>query len=391
MRRKEEFKGLSKKVFITFFLLSFVSLFADVTYEGARSVLGAYFNILGATAFIVGFIGIGELVNYIMRGLGGLIAGHFRSSKIYWGLVIAGYFVNLVAVPLLSFAGTWQLALILVLLERAGKGLRAPARDVIVAELTEPIGKGKGFGIHEVLDQIGAVAGPAFVAWSLAVSYGNYRLTLLYLAIPAFIALMFVITASIIYPKIKSVSAPEVSKKHISKKFLLYLASMASLTLGFVHWALISYHLKVSVELGDYAIPLFYTLAMLVDAIIAFPIGYIYDKVGLKALAASPILVFASTSLLLFTNTYIVTLLVSIWGIVMGMYETVMRAAIADLVKAERRAYAYGIFGLTMGSSWMIGNIVLGFLYQFYKYMVPCYVLVMEVLSALLLIKIIGK
>ncbi len=391
MKREGEFKRLSKKVLITFFLLSFVSLFADITYEGARSVLGAYFNILGATAFIVGFIGVGELINYIMRGLGGFIAGRFRSSKIYWGLVIVGYFVNLVAVPLLAFAGTWQLALILVLLERAGKGLRAPARDVIIAELTEPIGRGKGFGIHEVLDQIGAVAGPAFVAWSLAVSYGNYRLTLLYLAIPAFIALMLVIIASIIYPKIKSISISKKAERRISKNFLLYLTSTVFLSLGFVHWALISYHLKVSVKLGDYIIPLFYTLAMLVDAIIAFPIGYIYDKVGLKALTISPILVFASTLLLLFTNTYTVILLVSVWGIVMGIYETIMRAAIADLVEAEHRAYAYGIFGLSIGASWMIGNIVLGFLYQFYKYIMPCYVLLVEAFSALLLMRIIKK
>jgi len=373
--------SIAKKALITFFLLSFVSLFADITYEGARSIIGAYFDILGASALIVGFIGVGELINYIMRSVGGFIAGYFRSSRIYWGLVIAGYFVNLIAVPLLALAGSWEIAFILVVLERAGKGLRAPARDVIIAEITEPIGKGKGFGIHELLDQIGAIAGPSFIAWSLMTSHGNYRLSLMYLAIPAIIALALVITASILYPKVKSVSVPERGREPLPRKFIMYLVSVSVLSLGFAHWALISYHLRTLAIASDYFIPLFYTLAMLVDAIVAIPIGFLYDKIGLKVFISIPLLTFIASLVLVTNSIYPILLFIIVWGIVMGAYETIMRAAVADLVDPRFRAYAYGIFGLMVGLSWMIGNAIMGFLYQYSRIAIAYFVFSTEILA----------
>ena len=373
--------SLAKKALITFLLLSFVSLFADITYEGARSIIGAYFDVLGATALIVGFIGVGELVNYIMRGIGGFIAGYFRSSRVYWGLVIAGYFVNLVAVPLLALAGSWEIAFILIILERIGKGLRAPARDVIIAEITEPIGKGKGFGIHELLDQIGAIAGPSLIAWSLMASQGNYRLSLMYLAIPAIIALALVITASILYPKVKSVSVSERRREPLPRKFIMYLVSVSILSLGFAHWALISYHLRTLAIASDYFIPLFYTLAMLVDAIVAIPIGFLYDKIGLKVFISIPFLTFIASLVLVTNSIYPILLFITVWGIVMGAYETIMRAAVADLVDPRFRAYAYGIFGLMVGLSWMIGNAIMGFLYQYSRIAIAYFVFLTEILA----------
>ncbi len=373
--------SLAKKALITFLLLSFVSLFADITYEGARSIIGAYFDVLGATALIVGFIGVGELVNYIMRGIGGFIAGYFRSSRVYWGLVIAGYFVNLVAVPLLALAGSWEIAFILIILERIGKGLRAPARDVIIAEITEPIGKGKGFGIHELLDQIGAIAGPSLIAWSLMASQGNYRLSLMYLAIPAIIALALVITASILYPKVKSVSVSERRREPLPRKFIMYLVSVSILSLGFAHWALISYHLRTLAIASDYFIPLFYTLAMLVDAIVAIPIGFLYDKIGLKVFISIPFLTFIASLVLVTNSIYPILLFITVWGIVMGAYETIMRAAVADLVDPRFRAYAYGIFGLMVGLSWMIGNAIMGFLYQYSRMAIAYFVFLTEILA----------
>ncbi|HDD66562.1 MAG TPA: MFS transporter, partial [Nitrososphaeria archaeon] len=140
-------KFASRRLLQTFLALSLLSLFADIIYEGARSIGGAYLNLLAAPAIAAGILGFGELLSYLMRLVGGIAAQKASSGKVYWILIGFGYGVNLV-IPLLALAGSWEIALILFFLERIGKGIRAPPRDVILSEVTEGIGRGKGFGLH---------------------------------------------------------------------------------------------------------------------------------------------------------------------------------------------------------------------------------------------------
>ena len=111
-------------MFKVFILLSLVSLFADITYEGGRSVFGSYAKVLGASSLLASLATAGELLSYVSRFISGIIATKLRSSKVYWGLTIFGYAINLIAVPLLAFAGNWFVAIILIFLERIGKGLK---------------------------------------------------------------------------------------------------------------------------------------------------------------------------------------------------------------------------------------------------------------------------
>ncbi|MEN6499210.1 MAG: MFS transporter, partial [Rectinema sp.] len=141
-------------------LLGIVSLFSDLTYEGARSILGPYLLLLGASASTVGFVsGLGEFIGYALR----LVTGYISDkTKRYWLIAIVGYAINLVAIPALALAPGlgWVYACGLIVLERFGKAIRNPAKTTLASFAAAEVGAGKGFALQEVLDQFGAFLGP---------------------------------------------------------------------------------------------------------------------------------------------------------------------------------------------------------------------------------------
>src|SRR3990172_13365334 len=121
-------------------LLGCVSLFADMTYEGARSITGPYLQVLGASATVVGIVaGLGELIGYALRLATGYLSDRIRK---YWFLTILGYVVNLMAVPALALTNRWEWAAALIVTERLGKAIRAPARDAMLSHATALTGHG---------------------------------------------------------------------------------------------------------------------------------------------------------------------------------------------------------------------------------------------------------
>lgn len=375
------------KIIVIFLALSFTSLFADITYEGARSVIGSYIEILGATAIIAGLIGIGELLGYLTRYISGLLSLKIKSSKTFWSLIILGYMINLFSVPLLAFANEWIFALSLIFLERIGKGLRTPLRDVLIAEVSESFGKGKGFGIHEFLDQVGAIAGPLIVAWILFSTNINYFIAFILLFIPALISLLFLFFAYFNMPIIKSVElATNTNNNQLPKKFWLYTIFVLFITLAFIHWGLVSFRLKYEGLLSDYMIALMYMIAMVADAIVAIPAGILYDKYGLKTFYLLPFLVSFSTIMLILSPDITLILIASfIWGSISAIYETNMRAAISDLVDMKSRGYAYGTFGLLIGISTMISGVMYGYLYENIKELIIPITFILSFISLIFL------
>ncbi|MGB9728459.1 MAG: MFS transporter [Thermoprotei archaeon] len=383
------FRDLSKEMFMVFIFLSLVSLFADMTYEGARSIFGSYMEVLGATALFASLASVGEFLGYIMRFVSGVIAGHLRSSRSYWGLTFTGYVLNLVAVPLLAFSGQWQIAIILIFLERMGKGLRTPTRDVILAEVTEKIGRGKAFGLHEALDQVGAVLGPFIVSLSLYVTGSSYLVAFLLLAFPAIASIIFLFNAYMKYPNVRAAEkAVSIFKSGstLNDVFWLYTISMSLVALGFIHWINVSYYFKAEGVVPDYMIAVMYLIAMLVDGLLAFPMGLMYDRFGILSLLLTPLFSVLVVPLLLM-NTFVSALFASIfWGIVMGIYESTARAAIADVVPSEGRAYGYGIFGTFYGVTWMLGSIIYGYLYENFVQYMTLFAIIIESLAFIILI-----
>jgi MFS family permease len=360
----EKQDGISKGTALKFVvLLGVVSLFADMTYEGARSITGPYLAILGASATAVGIVaGFGELIGYALRLVSGYISD--RTGK-YWTVTLFGYFINLLAVPLLALAGSWEVAAFLMITERMGKAIRNPSRDAMLSHATQSIGRGWGFGLHEAMDQIGAILGPLIVATVLYLN-GGYRISFAILLVPALLALAVLLVARALYPRPRDLEAAtvELKTKGFSRIFWLYLAAVSLIAAGYVDFPLISYHFEKLSIVSKIWIPVFYAVAMGVDALSALFFGRLFDRVGLSILIVVSLLSSLFAPLVFLGGFYLALIGMALWGVGMGAQESIMRAAIAGMVPMDKRSTAYGIFNAVFGLFWFLGSALMGVLYD---------------------------
>lgn len=344
-------------------LLGVVSLLADMTYEGARSITGPYLALLGASGTVVGIVsGAGELVGYTLRLVSGYISD--RTGR-YWLITIFGYAVNLLAVPLLALAGRWEVAAALMITERIGKAIRTPSRDAMLSHATKEIGRGWGFGLHEAMDQIGAMLGPLIVAAVLFVK-GGYRTGFAILLIPALLAIVVLLTARYLYPRPKDLEPVLVvlEAKGFPKIFWLYLIAVAFVAAGYVDFPLVAYHFKKASVASDNWIPVFYAIAMGVDALAALIFGRLFDKKGASVLIFAVLASSLFAPLVFLGGFYPALLGIALWGVGMGAQESIMRAAIADMVSQDKRGSAYGVFNAGYGLFWFLGSALMGVFYD---------------------------
>lgn len=345
-------------------LLGVVSLLADMTYEGARSITGPYLAILGASALTVGFVaGFGELLGYVLRFVTGKLADHTRR---YWAFTIGGYLINLLAVPLLALAGSWEMAAVLIILERVGKGIRTPSRDVMLSHASSQVGHGWGFGLHEAMDQIGAILGPLLVALILFFQ-GSYQAGFAFLLLPAILTMVVLVISRFLYPdphKLE-VKTPQLDTKGFKKAYWIYVIAASLIAMGFADFALIAYHFQKTALISASLIPIFYAVAMGVDAIAALIFGRLFDKIGISIMIAVAILSSLFAPLVFLGGFYAAFLGMVIWGICMGAQESIMRSSVAVMSASDRRGSAYGIFNSLFGVAWFAGSIIMGLLYSF--------------------------
>ncbi|WP_298795871.1 MFS transporter [uncultured Pseudonocardia sp.] len=382
--------GLSPWRFVTAF--GVISLLSDVVYEGARSITGPLLAGFGASAALVGVItGVGEAAALVLRLGSGPLADRGRH---YWGWTIGGYALTVAAVPLLGLAGALWVACALVITERVGKAVRSPAKDTLLSHATAAVGRGRGFAVHEALDQIGAVAGPLLIAAGLAVT-ASYRPALLALAVPGAVVLglLWWLRARVPHPidyepdteptttaaagipggahprdgaptgNARRAAGP-VRAAGLPREFWIY-AGFAALTMsGFATFGVLSFHLATRGLLPAPAIPLLYAAAMAVDALAALATGFAYDRVGTRVLVVLPVLA-AVVPVLAFSSSTAVAVAGSlVWGAAVGVQESTLRAVVADLVPPTRRATGYGIFAGAYGGAALIGGTLAGALYE---------------------------
>lgn len=344
-------------------LLGVVSLCADATYEGARSITGAFLGSLGASGTAVGLIaGLGELIGYGLR----LVTGYLSDrTKQYWRLTTLGYIINTAVVPLLAFAGTWQIAAGLMIAERTGKAIRTPPRDVLLSSAAMRVGKGFGFGLHEAMDQIGAVLGPVAVAVMLMV-FGTYSAGFAVLAVPAVLGLGVLLVGQRLYPNPQEFEPKglNLEGEGLPRIFWVYLTAVGLIGAGFADFPLIAFHLQQTGIGNTSQIALIYALAMGIDAIAALVFGRWFDRVGLISLLSAVALSSLSAPLVFLGKTPFILAGMVLWGIGMGAQESIMRAAIAGMVPPERRGSAFGIFATGYGLSWFLGSAIMGVLYD---------------------------
>jgi MFS family permease len=371
MSRKKELAFTPKTAIFFIVLFGVVSLFADMNYEGGRSVVGQYLKLLGTSAFALGFAaGIGEFVGYALRFVSGTIADKTRK---YWTLIIIGYVVQLCSFPLMAFVTSWELAVVLLFLERVGKAIRKPANDAVLSFATKQTGSGFGFGLHEAMDQIGAFLGPALFSLLLFTrnnggALTDYRAGLLLLFIPAALAVGVTLIGRFLFPhpqqfELKS-SRPVLSTKGYPRTFWIIVIASSLLAMGITDFPLIGLFLKNSEGFKEEAIPLLYAGAMAVDAAAALVFGFLYDRFGLKALAGLFIAEVCTAPFIFLGSPALVIAGMVLWGISTGTQESILKAAIGDRVGEEKRARAFGLFNTFFGLFWFVGSAIIGFLYD---------------------------
>ena len=342
-------------------LLGVVSLLGDMTYEGGWSIVGPYMATLGASAAIVGIAsGFGELVGYVVRLGSGITVDRTRG---YWPVAIFGYVVNVLSVPALALAGSWPVATALVVAERFGKGVRVPPRDAMLASAASRLGAGWAFGVHEAMDQTGALLGPLAVALILFIG-GTYQVAFAALAVPALASLAVLGLARRRFPHPERTGAEQRGAVTDRRGFILYTL-FASLTVaGFAHFSIISYHITVQRILSEPLVPLFFAIATGVSAVAALVAGLAFDRVGLASVLFVPI-VTAVVPFLVFGDSPVgLAVGMVLWGVVLGAQESTVRAAVAHLVAPGARATAYGIFNTAYGVAWFLGSAALGLAYD---------------------------
>ncbi len=345
-------------------LLGVVSLFADMTYEGARSITGPFLGMLGASAAVVGFVsGLGELVGYAVRLVSGYLSD--RTGR-YWALTIVGYCVNLLAVPLLAWAGRWEVAVALIVAERFGKAVRTPPRDAMLSHAASRTGAGRAFGLHEALDQVGAVTGPLIVT-AVLMAGGTHRIAFAALGGPAVVAILLVAAARLQYPAPRALEvrggAGQEAGAGLPRRFRLYLIGVALVAAGFADFPLMAYHFARTDAFAPQTIALVYSMAMAVDAAAALIWGRLYDRAGLRAMLIAVALSAAFAPLAFLGKGWLPLAGAALWGAGMGAQESVMRAAISRVAPAGRRGTAYGVFNSVYGAAWFAGSATMGLLY----------------------------
>ncbi|WP_394698777.1 MFS transporter [uncultured Methanoregula sp.] len=325
---------------------------------------GPYLLMLGASAFVVaGVSGLGEFLGYGVR----LLSGYFSDkTRNYWFFTVAGYLM-IGAIPLLVFAGSWQVAAILLIVERIGKGIRSPARDTILSHVSKDIGRGRGFGLHEALDQIGAVLGPLIFTVAYY-AYGGFKEGFALMVIPFFLMIIALIIARAKAPVPERFEKGErnvVPSREFPRIMLPYSLFIFFVMAGFLVYPLMAYHFAQYSIVPEGQIPLLYAIAMGVDAVVALLVGMAYDRKGMVVLGILPVLAIFIPVLSFSQNYACVILATVLWGASLGMQETVLRAAVADYTHIEKRGTAYGILNMVYGGAWFVGGLVTGFLYEF--------------------------
>src|SRR5579864_4611078 len=355
---------LAKLAFRFVLIIGVVNFFADMTYEGARSIVGPFLGSLGASAAAVGFIaGFGEMVGYGLRSVSGYFAD--KTHK-YWAIAFLGYAINMLAVPALALAGNWPLAAALVIAERTGRAIRKPAVESMLSHAGQSIGQGWVFGLNEAMDQTGATLGPLITAWVLY-RRGGYHQAFAVLLISALLCLTVLFVAWSLYHRpeeLQGKSAQPLTSKGFPKTYWLYLAAGALIAAGFADFSLIAFHFQKSATVAQGLVPVFYAIAMATGAIASLVFGKLLDKLGLPVLLVAFGIPAFFAPLVFLYGTQLELVGMILWGMGMGAQDSCLKALLSAVVPSEKRSTAFGVFDTGFGVAWFAGSAIMGVLYD---------------------------
>jgi predicted MFS family arabinose efflux permease len=369
-------------------MIGVLSFFADFTYEGARSINGPFLAILGASATVVAVVaGLGELLGYGLRVFSGRLSE--RTGE-FWPITFFGYIIQMASVPLLALAGTWQIAALLIITERIGKAIRNPPRDVMLSHAAREIGYGWGFGLHEALDQFGALFGPLLIAFVLSMR-SDYHRAFAVLLVPGAIVLILLSIARWLYPRPEDLEPgppPDVRTAGLPRVFWIYMAGAALVAAGFADFSLIAFHFEKTRSVAPDWVPILYAIAMGVSGAGSLLFGRVFDRVGISILVPLTIITLAFAPLVFLGNFWLALVGASLWGLGMGVHESIIPAAVATMVPPHRRPSAYGVFTAAYGIFWFLGSASMGVLYGISIPAVIAFCMAAQVLSIPFFLKV---
>ena len=361
---KRDSNQIANLAFRFVLIIGVVNLFADMAYEGGRSITGPFLGSLGASATIIGVVaGLGEFLGYSLRSVSGYFAD---KTQRYWVATFLGYLVNVLAVPALALAGNWPVAAIFIVAERTGRAIRKPAVDTMLSYAGKSIGRGWVFGLNEGLDQAGAAISPLIVAVILY-HQGGYRSGFAILIIPALLCLATLVVARVSHPTPRELEKePDdySTARQFSKSFWIFVGAGALIAAGFADFSLIAFHFQKTAIVSQVDIPLFYAVAMGAGALSNLLFGRLFDRIGFPIVFMAFFIGVLFAPLVFLGGFWLALVGMAVWGICMGAQNSLLKAILTDLMPISRRSTGFGLFYTCYGIAWFLGSAVMGFLYD---------------------------
>jgi MFS family permease len=351
--------------------LGVVSFFTDFSTEMVLGVLPLFIvSSLGASRAILGVIeGSSELTSYAFRMVSGSLSDKVGKRKIF---VIAGYSLSTITKPFFAASSSWLDAFVVRFGDRMGKGLRTAPRDALIADSVQESKAGKAFGLHRTIDQIGAIIGPvgAFALLQFMDIRGIFLISLIPGAIAVLILVFFVKEVAIKRSPARTTMLSNIDRViRGNRPFVLLLIITGIFGIGAFNFSFIL--LRASdLGIADNLIPLVYATINVAHTAIGIPSGILADKVGKEKVLIIGYSVFAiSTALMLLfsENIFYAYILAAIFGLYIGISETVQRAVVPKYVVSELRGTAYGLYNVVIGTTFFVANVVFGFLWDNYS------------------------
>jgi MFS family permease len=343
-------------------IMGLVNLFGDMTYEGGGSINGPFLGMLGASAATISIIaGAGEFLGYSLRSVAGYVAD--RTGR-YWAVSFLGYAINLLAVPAMALAGSWQLAAVFVLAERIGRAIRKPTIESMLSYTTGKFGRGWVFAVNTAMDETGATIGPLVVAAVLFFK-GSYQMAYALLLVSSLLALGSLVAARISFPVPAKLeqgrTAPE---RRFTPAYWLYMAASSCFAAGLMSYELISYYLTQEHVISPSWMPVALAFATGCGVVANLVLGRLHDRFGLNVTLAAVILSALFTPLVFTGSLPAVLIAMPLWGIGYAIQDTLFKAIVADVLPEHKRGLAFGLFYTGYGCGWLVGSIAVGLLYE---------------------------
>jgi MFS family permease len=354
--------GSASPAFTFVLTMGVVNLFADTTYEGGGSINGPFMASLGASAPIVSITaGLGEFLGYTLRSAAGYLAD--RTGR-YWPITFIGYFINLIAVPAMALAGSWQIAAALILAERLGRAFRKPTVEAMLSYTTGELGKGWVYALNTALDEVGATIGPLFIALVLLL-HGDYRTGYALLLISALLALASLAFARIQFPLPSRLEEGRTAPaRGLTATYWLYMLAGSLFAAGLMSFELISYHFSKTRIVGEQWIPVFVAAATAFGVAASLLLGRLYDRIGLPIILGAVAVSALFSPFVFFGGFYAALFGMLLWGVGYATQDTLLKALVASVLPEGQRNLAFGLFYAGYGVGWLLGSIATGLLYD---------------------------